>query len=66
MTPILKATKAQVAAGLTFVVTFVNIWIADTGSFTPKEIAAAAIAGVVSAGIIGVPTYKVTNKPKYQ
>lgn len=56
--------KAYVSAGLSAVVTFVGIWIADTDPFTMKEAAGAAVAGLVASGIVGVPTYYTSNPTK--
>jgi phage terminase large subunit-like protein len=55
-------TKALIATGLTFVVTFVSVWIADSDPFTGKEAAAAAITALVASGVVGVPTYAAKNK----
>lgn len=56
-----KAYKAQIATALSFVAGVTTFWIADTGAFTPKEIAQAVITSAVSSGIIGGATWWVKN-----
>lgn len=56
--------KAYVAGALSFVAAFVTYWIADVDPFTGKEMGEAALAGAVSAGIIGGSTFGVKNKAK--
>ena len=59
-----KPYKAYIATGLAFLVTFGNIWIADSGSFTPKEVVGGLIASAIGSGIVGIGTYRTTNPQK--
>lgn len=59
-----KPLKAYVATALAFLVTFGNIWIADSGSFTPKEVVGGLIASAIGSGIVGAGTYFKSNPQK--
>lgn len=59
-----KPYKAYLATALAFLVTFGNIWIADSGSFTPKEVVGGLIASAIGSGIVGVGAYAVKNPKK--
>lgn len=54
--------KAFAATALTFVGAFVAYWIADTGTFDPKEWGEAALTAAAASGVTGFATYKVKNK----
>jgi uncharacterized membrane protein YedE/YeeE len=56
-------TKAYLATGLTVVVAFVLLWVADKDPFTAKEAASAAVQALIGGGVVGVPTYLARNKP---
>ena len=53
--------KAVVATLLAFAVGCLTFYIADGDSFTVKDAAEALIAGLVSAGLVGGPTYAIAN-----
>lgn len=55
-------TKAYVATALTFITTFVGVWIADTDPFTAKEVAGALVTAAVASGITGGATYVTANR----
>lgn len=55
--------KAYVPTALSAASLFVMAWVADVEPFTPKEIAAAAVAALTTSGVIGVATY-FTKNPK--
>lgn len=57
-------TKAVVATAVSFVCAFVALWVADTGHFTPKEIAADIVASAIASGLTGGAAFVVKNKPK--
>lgn len=56
-------TKAYVSTALSAAAVFVGVWVADTDPFTAKEAAAAGVAALVAAGLIGGATAGVSNKP---
>jgi predicted benzoate:H+ symporter BenE len=57
-------TKALVATVLTAVTVFVSAWIADDNGASTQEILSWIISALVSAGVVGYPTYQVKNRAK--
>jgi hypothetical protein len=49
---------------VSFVVTFVGVWIADTDPFTSKEIAAGLVTAAVGSGLTGGAAYVVRNRAR--
>lgn len=54
--------KAYAATAVSFVATFVGIWIADTDPFTAKEIAGGLVTAAIASGLTGGAAYGVPNK----
>lgn len=59
-----SGTKAYLATALTVLTVFASIWISDDDPFTKKEVVQALITGLISGGVVGVPTYAVRNRAK--
>lgn len=58
------ATKAYVATAISFVTTFVGVWVADTDPFTAKEVAQGLVTAAVASGLTGGATFVVKNRTK--
>lgn len=56
--------KAYASTALTAIVAFAYSWIADADPFTAKDAAQAAVAALISAGLVGGTTFAVRN-PKH-
>ena len=56
-----KPYKAYMGTALSFVGLFVAYWIADSGTFDPKEWGEAALTAAIGSGIVGAGVYKKKN-----
>ena len=56
--------KAYAATAVSFVATFIGVWVADTDPFTAKEVAAGLVTAAVASGLTGSATYAVRNRAR--
>lgn len=56
--------KAYAATAVSFLATFVGVWVADTDPFTAKEIAQGLVTAGVASGLTGGATYAVRNRAR--
>lgn len=56
--------KAYAATVVSFLATFIGVWIADTDPFTAKEVAGGLVTAAVASGLTGGVTYGVRNRAR--